>query len=308
MNWNTKYLVIINPQAGGGKGEGRWRHLRENLEREGVVFDERHTSQPGEGTLITREAVKQGYKTIVAVGGDGTLNEALNGLLDGDRLIKPDVRLGHIGLGSSNDFLRSVPKSDDSLLSKETVVDVVRIDCQSTTGSPISRYYVLNSSLGVVSSAIEKFNDNSRFRKTIRRVNPDLAVLFAGVSTILHPQVFHCSVSLDRKKWFEGESSSFAVIKSPHLGGGMNYGVDFKLDDGKVTVLVFDGMTRVQMLKSIKQLYDGTVGGKSSVKIGTASRVVINAQNTPPIEADGEIIGMPPARYTVRRRLVTILT
>jgi diacylglycerol kinase family enzyme len=73
-------------------------------------------------------------------------------------------------------------------------------------------------------------------------------------------------------------------------------------------VLVFGEMTRMQMTKSIKQLYDATAARKSAIRIGTGSRVVINAQNTPPIEADGEIIGMPTATYTVLHRVVSILT
>ncbi len=85
-------FIIVNPAAGRGKTGQRWAGIEERLRIEGAQFDAEFTHEPGHATLLARDAVATGYRTIVSVGGDGTLNEVVNGLIANGR-VDPDVRL-----------------------------------------------------------------------------------------------------------------------------------------------------------------------------------------------------------------------
>ena len=102
-------LFIINPTAARGTTLQRWGEAKRELLRLGIQVSERVTTRPGEAAQITREAIKQGVCRIVAVGGDGTLNEVINGYLDGaGRPISENVAVGILPSGTGSDFRRSV--------------------------------------------------------------------------------------------------------------------------------------------------------------------------------------------------------
>ncbi|HWP82757.1 MAG TPA: diacylglycerol kinase family protein [Bacteroidota bacterium] len=304
-----RILVIINAHAGGGRGKSRWERLREALFVNGRRIDEHFTTQPGEATRIARDAARGGYTTIVAAGGDGTLNEVLNGVIHGDQLVSPNVTLGHIGLGSSNDFLRSVGRSrPGELLSTATTVDVVKLQCHHIYGTAIVRYFLLNSSIGMISRAIEIFNRPSFLRRLLRQIHPDTAAAIAGLNSVSRPVQFLCAISLDGSPMFEGIVNSVAIVKSPHLGGGMDYGTEYRPEDGRFSVVVFRKTSRLEMIWLMKKFYDGSVVDHRAVNRNSGSEAHITADGAPMIEADGELIGYLPARYTILPKFVTILT
>jgi diacylglycerol kinase family enzyme len=250
----------------------------------------------------------EGFRTIVAIGGDGTLNEVINGVIDAGKGPPKDLRIGYIGFGSSNDLLRTVGGDfGKSPLEREIGVDLCRVECRGAGEQTQTRYFLLNSSMGVVSKAVQLFNRATPVRTAARRLNADFAVLLAGLTAVAVPPRFHCTLEMEDGETIQKELSGLAVIKSPHVGGGMNYGASSRLDDGRLSIIGIDSMNAVEMLRAMPRMYDGSLVRHRKVWTRFANHIRVTAPDAPPIEADGELFGFAPATYEVIPKALTIL-
>jgi len=301
-------LFIINPAAGGGASLAKWETMRKDFFTLYHPASEVYTTGKGDGAVRAQHALRDGCGMIVAVGGDGTLNEVINGIVGSDGAVPHGLRLGYIGLGSSNDLLRTLGLSKSAdLLGREVQMDVCRLTYTSFEGRPESRHFLLNSSIGVVSKAVALFNRPTRIRRALRRINADFAVLCAGLSAIVAPPRFRCDIQVDTEEPVHAEVSNLAIVKSPHVGGGMDYGTPSALDDGRFCLLGFKPMTAVEMTRLLPKMYDGTIARHRKAWTRFATQVKITASNAPPIEADGELLGVPPVTYEIFPRALRIL-
>jgi len=106
FNLNEKHLVIVNPNAGKGKGKKDWEKISGLLKKEGFSFEPVFTKQRHHAIELSRENIEKGYRKIIVVGGDGTLNEVLNGIFQQDRFKTTDITMGVITVGLGNDWGR----------------------------------------------------------------------------------------------------------------------------------------------------------------------------------------------------------
>ena len=145
--------LIVNPMAANGAVGKNCPHIRDFLQAEGARFDAVLTEEPRHATQLARQALDDGYRTIVAVGGDGTVNEVINGLVV-EGSVDPEVVLGIIPWGTGADFTRSLGIPRDymeagrKLLRVETrPVDLGRITCLRD-GRELERYFINAAGLG----------------------------------------------------------------------------------------------------------------------------------------------------------------
>ncbi|MFQ5632045.1 MAG: diacylglycerol/lipid kinase family protein, partial [bacterium] len=150
-----KAAAIINPTAANGKASKVWQQYNASLKTQGILCSEFITEAPGHGISFSKQALMQGCELILAVGGDGTLNEVANGFFDNGKLINPDATLGIVPKGTGTDFVRTlnVPKTSDALakciLKNQTrKIDVGRLACHSFDGQPITRYFINVADVG----------------------------------------------------------------------------------------------------------------------------------------------------------------
>src|SRR5512133_2376526 len=109
MNQNTdqkEWLVIVNPNAGNGKGEKDWNKIAEFLEKENVSYTVKFTERKGHAIQITLGAISEGYRKFITVGGDGTLNEVVNGVFTSKNCSSNEISLSLIPVGTGNDWGR----------------------------------------------------------------------------------------------------------------------------------------------------------------------------------------------------------
>src|SRR5205823_7685585 len=100
-------VVIVNPKSQGGRLGKRWPELADTIGR-AFPFDERRTMGPGDATRLAREALREGFERVIAVGGDGTVNEVVNGFFDDGKPIAPSASFGLIPYGTGGDFRRTL--------------------------------------------------------------------------------------------------------------------------------------------------------------------------------------------------------
>jgi len=256
--------------------------------------------------------VAEGVKRIYVFGGDGTLNEALNGVIENDVLLDPDIELAFLSAGSSCDVEKMFPEKLDLIDRIESersyLVDVCRVACCDDWGNPIVRYFLVNSSIGVISQSIDYFNQKKPFMSFLKRLNIDVAAIYAGLINIFQFDNFSADITIDQTEHLSRSLKNLTVFKCSYFGGGMNYGVESGYDDGKLHVALINKMGRLKTLSYIPSLYSGSVFKKANAEYHLGYRVTLSGENiSVVVETDGEIIGYPPCEYSLLPKFIKII-
>lgn len=294
--------IIVNLQACGGKAAKLWEVFAQTARRLGINFNAHFTEHAGHATLLAQQQLSSKSPRIIVFGGDGTLNEVLNGIIEKDRLINPDTELVFIGAGSSCDVVKMFPQVllpfKRLTATASHLIDVVRLDCQDARGKFITRYFLVNSSVGIISRSIELFNKNTPLQGWLKRRNIDAAALYAGLKNIATFGNLKCTLQLPPQEAFQTELKNVTIFKSAYFGGGMNYGVASRADDGILHIALIHGCSRWRTLFLLPTLYDGTILNNPEAAYHQTTEFYLSVNNQPVcVEADGEIIGYPPCYY-----------
>jgi diacylglycerol kinase (ATP) len=284
--------VIFNPAA---KGEKAGR-LRRHLDEISADCALKQTKAGGDARLLAAKAVQEGFDTIVAAGGDGTINEVLNGIGDA-----PDgfarARLGVLPLGTVNVFARElgIPLRLSRALQmirqgRETLLDLPRME-YSVHGATARRYFAQLAGAGLDARAIELVDWPLK-----KKIGP-LAYVIAGLRALMRPQ-FKITVS-DGRQTVAGE----LVL----IGNGRLYGGSFAifptadLRDGLLEVCVFPRVNWLTLARCGPGLL---LRRKLAPSVATrlrSSSFTLTSSPAAPMEADGEFVGHLPATFAVER-------
>src|SRR6476620_10592949 len=148
-------VLVVNPQSAGGKTERRWPELRAIIQEGYGAFEERFTRAAGDATEMTREALRAGAELVVAVGGDGTINEVVNGFFDGENAVAPNASFGIVPAGTGGDFIKSLNVPRDTfaaaaaLKTPPRAIDVGRLHYVTDGGAPAIRHFINIASFGI---------------------------------------------------------------------------------------------------------------------------------------------------------------
>lgn len=259
----------------------------------------RVTTRSGEATELAREAAGGGADLVVAVGGDGTINEVVNGLLT---LAAPPPPLGILPAGSGSDFVRSLgirhhPAAAVAVLNRGTTrrIDVGEIECATldpeAPAARTRRYFLNIAGCGASGRVVERFN---RWRVP--------GVIGYGVAAALTafdyrwPQV---RITLDDGADRIVSLNLIFVCNGEYCGGGMHVGKGARLDDGMLHVVEAGGVSRVRAMLQWPSLYRGTLYGVRGVRVDAARSVTITGERDVLVDCDGELAGRLPATYRV---------
>ena len=177
-------------------------------------------------------------------------------------------------------------------------IDLCRVTCRCFEGGEVTRYFVANSSIGVISHAIAGFNQGSRVINFLKKVSVDLAALTAGVKALASFPAFEGKLYFDDEQ-MHMKLKNLTVFKSPYFGGGMNYGMDSKADDGILHVATIDSVSAFRLFSLIPSLYTGKILGKKPASYSKCRTFEIRSDDRVFVETDGEIVGYLPAKYSI---------
>lgn len=305
-----KIFFICNPAAGAGQAHKRWSKLYEELIAHNVAFDYQFTTMPKNATKIAYDVLERGYNRIAVFGGDGTVNEVLQGIMKNGKAPE-QLELILIPAGSSCDFAKKVPNNKSNIelvLSNDLfAVDIGKIECNDSDGNPVTNYFINNSSIGVISLANEKYNNVRGLSKQIKRWSVDAAAIIAGIQAILQFKPISCELQFDDEEVYFTEITNITVFKTPYFGGGMYYNVETKQDDGNLSVVTVDRTSKITLLGIIPALYAGTALNKKSAHHRNCTTLNFDTNRNFYIEMDGESAGYPPAKYSILKQAVNIV-
>ncbi len=286
--------VIINPAAGANKTYKKWPQLNRILNHIGLSFDHDYTEGSGHAIELAREAASNGYRYLVAVGGDGTVNEVANGILHtGD---SGEISIGVVSTGTGSDFARSagIPRDYASACSCLTSPNRLVIDAgiveYHKNGEKTQRFFVNAAGIGFDAAAVES---TEKMPKYFGGTIPYLAGLLRTLISYRNKAVV---MDIDDRNE-SAKILSVIIANGNYLGGGMHVAPDAVMDDTLLDVVTIGDVGKFDLLKSLPMIYKGTHGSHPKVNIEKATRVSIDTSEKVLVHADGELLGEGPASF-----------
>jgi diacylglycerol kinase (ATP) len=297
--------LIVNPAAGAGKTGKYWPAIKSVLKKVGLRFEHDITEAPGHAIELAKNAVKKGYRVVVPVGGDGTINEVVNGIYSTGSI--KDVSLAIIGTGTGGDYIRTigVPRNFheacERLVNRPTrmTVDLGLVE-HVRNGHRERRLFANFAGIGFDAEVVRA--TTLRFKKL-----GSLPSYLTGLLTTLvsyHNQ----PVTLKTDGTSEERKICTAIMSIGKYGGGsMFIAPNADIRDGLFDVVVVGDVSKPDLLVSFPRIYKGTHLTHPKISIKHAREVEIISQKGIALQADGELIGESPARFSILPSAMTIL-
>jgi YegS/Rv2252/BmrU family lipid kinase len=281
-------LIIVNPAAGGGRAGGFWRRCAEGCAA--MALEVVETRRRGDAANYAAQA---GDRLVVAVGGDGTAHEVVNGLLRRPSGILP--RVGFLQRGTGADLRRSLPspyRAEEVAAWLATdrwrVIDVGRVG--TSTGR---RYFINVADAGIGAEVVR------RAARGPALMGGTANFLAGAVISLLTHRNTLIRLRLDDGPVLSRRIRTVAIANGAYLGGGMWIAPKARLDDGRFDVVTIGDVSRTLGIRSLPMLYRGTHGQLAQVEFDRARRVEIDSEQPIGVEADGELVGNTPAVFEI---------
>ncbi len=289
--------VIVNPVAGANATRRKWPRISRLLEQAGVSFDFQYTEGVGHAIELARAAASNGYRLLVAVGGDGTVSEVANGILLADNRDGTTLGIISTGTGTGSDFVRSAGISRDYVTAcsclttaKRMLIDVGAVQYQND-GKTQRRFFVNSAGVGF-DAAVAQISD--RLPKYLGGTIPYLVGLLRTLAGYRNKSV---ALEIDGRQETK-RILSVVVANGGYFGGGMRVAPQAELGDSLLDVLTVGDMGKFELLKVLPKIYKGTHINHSKVRMEKATKIEIEPQEERfLVHADGELLGEGPASF-----------
>lgn len=302
----TLPLVIVNPKSAAGATASHWAETASDLRTHFGAFQVAFTKKQGDGIKLAVRGAESGRKFIIACGGDGTINEVANGILQSEK----DVELGVLPSGTGGDFRRTLGMPSNAreaaakLKSGQTkIIDAGRVTFFNHDNEKVSRYFLNVSSFGLSASIIERVKTETSLKwlpNDLLRGKASFAL--STLQEVLDLNFTTVRVSIDGAEEKSLNTINFCVANSRFFGGGMKIAPDAKLDDGFFDVVNIGDMRAAKILINAYTLYRGTHLELPEVKSALAKKIEVSPADSDQIillETDGELPGRLPATFEI---------
>ena len=304
----NEWLIIVNPNAGRKKGRKDWEGISALLTKNGFLFQALFTGHKLHAIDLTLQKIREGYRKFLVVGGDGTLNEVVNGMFSQQAVPAHEFTLGMIPVGTGNDWCRTFGVSfrhEEAIVQMATgktfLQDVGCIQYQED-GTEKTRYFVNIAGMGYDALVAEKTN----LQKEKGEGGP-LSYFYNIFAGLLEYKFKFADIIIDGKKYRESIfSMNVGICK--FNGGGMKQLPDAIPDDGIFDVLIIRKTSKFAVIRHVKKLYDGTLKKLPMVSMLTGKSVEITSDTPIMIEADGESLGHSPFRFSILPKALRVIT
>lgn len=303
-----KWLVVVNPNAGNKKGEKEWPRICRYLQQQGFDTQCVFTTGRNHAISLTSEHIKEGYRNIAVVGGDGTLNEVLNGIFLQQAVQPTDILLGMIPVGTGNDWCRmfAIPfdykKAVNVLRQKRPFIqDVGKVSYYKHDQLQI-RYFMNVAGMGYDALVAKRTN----LLKEQGKGNP-LAYLYFVFASLFQYKFAEGVIEMDNKIIFRGDIFSMNAGICRFSGGGMKQVPNAIPDDGLFDFTLIRKATKWMVVRYANRLYSGKLADIPIVSMHQGKTIRIRSTGRIYLEADGESLGHTPFVYEIIPRSLKVI-
>lgn len=280
---DLKFLFIINPAAGQGRTAGIFDSIKSLLDERNIPFEYKFTSAPGQAMEFARAACSGGFTHIVAVGGDGTSHEVVNGI------IGSPVIFGAVPSGSGNDFPKSAGIPLETAQAVETLYSgrVRSVD----VGKLGDSFFINGLGIGLDGAVSHRF-------KKLKRMRGQLGYLLGAVQEALSFKGFGVDINIDG--WsYSGTLLLTGASNGVYQGGKFKLAPEAKVDDGLLDYHIIKDMSSLQRLIKIPKVLEGTHSGLAEVELRRGRVMEISIDRTVPAHMDGEPFYLEPGTHRI---------
>jgi diacylglycerol kinase (ATP) len=288
--------VIVNPAAGAFSTRRKWPIINRLLNAAGLPFDFEYTEGVGHAIELARLAASDGYRYLVAVGGDGTVNEVANGILHSTNAAT--TALGIVSTGTGSDFIRSVGISRDYTSACSTLTSPRRLSIDAglveyqKNGQTLKRFFINTAGVGFDAAAVR---ETERLPKYFGGTIPYIVGVLRALLTYKNkPVVIRVGDEEESYRVLD-----VAVANGGYLGGGMRIAPGAELGDSLLDVVVVGDMGKIEFLKEFPTVYKGTHVNHPKVTVKKGTDITIESPESTMVYADGELLGECPASFRV---------
>jgi YegS/Rv2252/BmrU family lipid kinase len=293
INIPYETAFVVNPTSGSGYAGKTWPHIAEMLDQSGQQYKVYFTRGSGDGTVLAAKAVREGAELVVAVGGDGTLFEVVNGI-DPDRTV-----FAVIPLGTGNGFRRScsLPGQWQAVLQGFSIWQPRLIDLGLINGS----YFLNVAGIGFDAAVAEMASDKYKI------IGGYTAYLIAFFDELTHFD--HFSTRIECEQWEVEQENTLLVVAAngPYYGGGFTIAPQASIDDGLIDLIIIRRMNKPETTLLAFQAMVGKHLDHSAVIATKIEHVKIEADHQVPVHIDGEVIGRLPLNIGIKPGALKIL-
>ena len=304
--------IIVNPRAGRGAVERGWPAVKAVLDEAGLDYRVTVTDAAGHGTRAAREAIEAGERFVVAVGGDGTVHEVVNGLMGADGPLDPEAVLGVVAAGSGCDFVKTFGLSQDPAIAAKHLlggtlwgrIDVARVRYLTAGGERATRWFANIAEAGLGADVVAAA---ARMPKWLG----GKVYKLAAVKEIARHEPFKATIAMHGRKGrgmavdaplgeitWDGELSLVVVANGQFFGGGMRVAPRAIPSDGMLDVQIASG-SKAEAMKTMQKIAKGAHVPNKNIAEYLATSITLDGPAPILIEADGEVLGTTPATFDV---------
>jgi YegS/Rv2252/BmrU family lipid kinase len=296
-------VLICNQRSGRGGVAKALPEIRKHLEERGLEYEVRTTQHAGHATELAREALDEGKKFLVAVGGDGTIHEVVNGMIENDVAVTPDAVLGIVAAGTGSDFIKTfgIPATPGHAVAHLDGDESFPIDIGKITytqdGAEVVRYFPNIAEAGIGADTVE------RAARLPRWLGP--TVYFFAFWLVIR-KFRSAKVKVDLvDRIHEGTMSNLVVANGQFFGGGMKVAPKAAPTDGLLDIQIHNPRKR-ESIAIMPKMYKGEHIPHPDIHESKRVRVSIEADRPLRIEADGEVLGFTPATFEILRNAINL--
>ena len=301
-----KTAFIVNPASANGTTGRRWPAVSARLLGWGIEHQSMLTNRPGDATALAAQALHEGFDSVVAVGGDGTLNEVANGFFQ-EGQEQTSVALGLLPFGTGGDFRKTLNIPMDLEAAAMAIkrrqlrlIDVGRISMKGLDGGDLTRHFVNIADAGIGGVVVDRVN------RTSKALGGKFSFFYGSIMTLMTYKPQTVAVH-SAEQSFHGPAQNVVIANCQYFGGGMWVAPKAVPDDGLFEVVVFGDIARFEALRQISSIYKAQHVRNPKVHSWRSARVEVTSEDRVLIDVDGEMCGILPATFEVLPKALPVI-
>lgn len=301
------YYFIVNPASRSGEGKRVWKQLEVTLKERNIEYEVFYTQYPGHGTKIAKKCARVSNARIIALGGDGTIDEVINGLpLNGTATV------GFIPIGSGNDFARGMQLPVEPEKALERILNAEEgtpIDIGVVQTSKKLSHFGISSGFGYDADVCYEVSHSS-VKKILNRLHlGKLVYAYAAVKLLFTFRPTDVDLTLDDNETFHFKKTYLiSAMNLQYQGGGFRFCPEASYTDGELDFLIAHGIPKLALLFLFPTAYFGKHIYIPGIKIIRGKKLQIRSTIPQKIHEDGEFIGISnQLTYTVKKQSLNFL-